>query len=113
MGQGVVPDDGEVRADQVSRLAWIFASVVAVAWSVFQLATSYFGVLPLLQQRPIHMAFGFTLIFILFPTSRASGGWGRGLGLVIDVALIAATFILGAYMAWNHIEIVWRMGAYE
>ncbi len=113
MGQEVVQDDGEVRAEQVSRLAWILASVVAVAWSVFQLATSYFGVLPLLQQRPIHMAFGFTLIFILFPTSRTSGGWGRGLGLVIDVTLIAATFSLGAYMAWNHIDIIWRMGLYE
>ncbi len=95
-----------------SRFVWVLASIVAVVWSIFQLATSYFGVLPLMQQRPIHMAFGFSLVFLLFPALRSSGGRGRRLGRAADAVLIAITAGLTAYIAWNHIDIEWRAGDY-
>ncbi|MGH7388329.1 MAG: TRAP transporter permease [Candidatus Rokuibacteriota bacterium] len=84
--------------------------MVAVAWALFQLATSYFGVLPLLQQRPIHMSFGFALIFALFPTAPRAGGWGRALGAAIDLGLVAASVGIGAYVAAQHIDLEWRVG---
>ena len=89
----------------------MLVSAVAVAWSLFQLATSYFGVLPLLQQRPIHMSFGFALIFALFPT-RPRSRWGRRLGAAGDLALVAASIAIGAYVAWRHIDLEWRVGAF-
>ena len=106
------PEDLLAPQEGKSRLVWVLASIVAVVWSVFQLATSYFGVLPLMQQRPIHMAFGFSLVFLLFPALRSSGGWERKLGRAADAVLIAITVGLTAYIAWNHIDIEWRAGDY-
>lgn len=43
-------------------------SVIAICFSVFQLATGYFPLIAM-YQRIIHVIFGFTLIFLLFPFS--------------------------------------------
>jgi TRAP transporter 4TM/12TM fusion protein len=105
------PEAGQRRG--VSGLVWGLASVTAVCWALFQLATSYFWVLPLLQHRPIHMAFGFVLIFLLYPGRRGRGGrWGGMLSASANVALLALSAGLGAYVAWLHIDLVWRMGDY-
>ncbi|MGH7368273.1 MAG: TRAP transporter permease [Candidatus Rokuibacteriota bacterium] len=98
------------RFASLPRPVWAAVSVVAVAWALFQLATSYFGVLPLLQQRPIHMSFGFALIFALFPTASRGRGWGSALGTAIDLGLVAASVGIGAYVAWHHIDLEWRVG---
>ena len=58
------------------------------------------------------MAFGFVLIFLLFPTLRSSGGWGNRLGRAVDAVGIAVMVALTAYVAWNHIDIEWRAGDY-
>ena len=105
-------EDPQASEEGRPRWGWILASGIAVVWSAFQLVTSYFGVLPLMQQRPIHMAFGFVLIFLLFPTLRSSEGWGRRLGRAVDAVGIAVMVALTAYVAWNHIDIEWRAGDY-
>ena len=105
-------EDPQASEEGRPRWEWILASGIAVVWSAFQLVTSYFGVLPLMQQRPIHMAFGFVLIFLLFPTLRSSGGWGNRLGRAVDAVGIAVMVALTAYVAWNHIDIEWRAGDY-
>ncbi|OGL59550.1 MAG: hypothetical protein A3I72_03385 [Candidatus Tectomicrobia bacterium RIFCSPLOWO2_02_FULL_70_19] len=109
----VEPDDEVRRPEGMRGAVWVFASVVAVGFSVFQLTTTYVGVLPVLQQLPIHMAFGFTLIFLLFPTRLNQGGWGSAAGVAIDACLIAASAGVCGYIAWNHIDLIWRMGTYE
>jgi TRAP transporter 4TM/12TM fusion protein len=43
-------------------------SVIAICFSVFQLGTGYFPLIAM-HQRLIHVIFGFTLIFLLFPFS--------------------------------------------
>jgi TRAP transporter 4TM/12TM fusion protein len=43
-------------------------SVIAICFSVFQLGTGYFPLIAM-YQRLIHVIFGFTLIFLLFPFS--------------------------------------------
>jgi TRAP transporter 4TM/12TM fusion protein len=43
-------------------------SVIAICFSVFQLVTGYFPLIAM-YQRIIHVIFGFTLIFLLFPFS--------------------------------------------
>ena len=105
-------EDPQASEEGRPRWEWILASGIAVLWSAFQLVTSYFGVLPLMQQRPIHMAFGFVLIFLLFPTLRRSEGWGNRLGRAVDAVGIAVMVALTAYVAWNHIDIEWRAGDY-
>src|SRR3989338_11437683 len=104
----VEPDDEVRRPEGMRGAVWVFASVVAVGFSVFQLTTTYVGVLPVLQQLPIHMAFGFTLIFLLFPTRLNQGGRGSAAGVAIDACLIAASAGVCGYIAWNHIDLIWR-----
>ncbi len=115
MSQATVPEPEGGHRARVSGPAWRLASLTAVCWALFQLATSYFGVLPLLQQRPIHMAFGFALIFLLYPARPRDGGrgWGGRLSAAASVALLALSVGLGAYVAWLHIDLVWRMGDYH
>ena len=99
-------------ASRVAGPVWRLASVIAIGWTLFQLATSYFGELPLLQHRPIHMAFGFLLVFLLYPARRAGGGWRRPLHGAITVGLLALSVGLGAYVAVLHLDLDWRMGDY-
>ncbi|ANX13619.1 C4-dicarboxylate ABC transporter [Fictibacillus arsenicus] len=50
-------------------LYWI-TLIGLVAFSLFQLYTAIFGVLPAQLQRTIHLGFALTLIFLLFPASK-------------------------------------------
>lgn len=111
MSQASVREPDARPRPRVSGAVWRLASITAVGWALYQLATSYFGELPLLQHRPIHMAFGFVLIFLLHP-SRGGGRWSRALGTSTGVAGLALSASLGAYVAWLHVDLVWRMGDY-
>jgi len=42
----------------------------AISFSVFQLYTAIFGVFDAMIQRSIHLAFGLSLIYLLYPTSK-------------------------------------------
>lgn len=48
---------------------WITA-LGLLGFSIFQLYTAIFGVLPAQQQRSVHLAFALGLIYLLFPASR-------------------------------------------
>ncbi|WP_259455846.1 hypothetical protein [Bacillus sp. PK3_68] len=50
-------------------LYWV-TLIGLVAFSLFQLYTAIFGVLPAQLQRTIHLGFALTLIFLLFPASK-------------------------------------------
>ena len=68
------------------------APLVAAAWSIFHLYTAVFGSMPAMVQRPIHLAFGLSLAFLLFPTSQAR--WTRSL----DWAVALLSLVVGAYV---------------
>ncbi len=48
--------------------------VICIAFAVFQLYTAAFGVLDAMLQRAVHLAFGFALIFLLYPARKS---WSR------------------------------------
>ncbi len=74
-------------------------SVIAVCFSVFQLATGYFPLIAM-YQRIIHVIFGFTLIFLLFPFSarqrRDRLSWDGFLlvGLLLYISYFVATHFI-------------------
>jgi TRAP transporter 4TM/12TM fusion protein len=88
-----------------------FVGVVAVSWSVFQLFTAYHGALPPLQQRTIHLAGAFLLVFTVFPPIARFHKRGSAI-MVLDV--VCGLLAAGAcgYVALNHYDIVARSGSY-
>ena len=67
--QGIVAQEEEKGTRRVLKgNAGKAISVLAVCFSLFQLVTGYFPLIAM-YQRLIHVIFGFTLIFLLFPFS--------------------------------------------
>ena len=50
-------------------------TVVAVSMSIFQIYTAQFGIFSAMVQRPIHMTFAYTLLFLLYPTKKEEKKW--------------------------------------
>jgi TRAP transporter 4TM/12TM fusion protein len=76
-------------------------AILCVAWTAFQLYTAATGVLPALQYRAIHLAFGAAIAFLIFPAfaTRTQDRHRFTLEKVI-MALIAVAAI--GYVAVNH-----------
>lgn len=80
---------------------------ICIVFAIFQLYTATFGVLDAHLQRAVHLAFGFVLIFLLYP-ARAS--WSRSSMHPLDIlfAVVSATSAL--YIVVNYQELVLRAG---
>lgn len=57
------------RAPRQQWLRWLLI-LIAVSWSVFQLYATYFGTIGPQKVGAIHLAFGFALAFLAYPTSK-------------------------------------------
>ncbi|SBV93604.1 TRAP transporter, 4TM/12TM fusion protein [uncultured delta proteobacterium] len=73
-----VPPSGEApKKKKGKRRAFsgnlkLFITVLTVALACFHLYTSFFGLLPAMQQRSFHLAFILPLIFLLYPAGKNS-----------------------------------------
>jgi len=87
---------------------WIVYTI-GVGWSVFQVYTAAFGLLPAQLQRSIHLAFAFALAYLLFPfrSSKSSGQlkWYSWI-------LAAFAILVGLYMGLNYMRIMEAGGDY-
>lgn len=79
-----------------------------LAFSLFQLYTAIFGQFPAQIQRTIHLGFGLTLIFLLFPARKKAPkhkiAW-------FDYLLALLSIGVGAYWSMNYTELVNRNGS--
>lgn len=82
---------------------------IGVGWSVFQVYTAAFGLLPAQLQRSIHLAFAFALAYLLFPfrSSKSSGQlkWYSWM-------FAAFATLVGLYMGLNYMRIMEAGGDY-
>ncbi len=83
--------------------------VIAVGFSCFQVYTAAFGLLPAQIQRSVHLAFAFTLVFLLYPF-RASNRSNRLVWYDYLVAGFAA--VVGLYLTFNYTRIMEAGGDY-
>ena len=65
-------------------------AVLAIAFSLFQIYTAVFGVLDAQLQRAVHLGFGLTLVYLLFPMRQV---WSREKVHVVDVVLAAVCLV--------------------
>lgn len=91
-----------------SRIKAVLITVVGVAMSIFHIYTAQFGVFSALVQRPIHLAFAFVLMFLLYPSKKEGKGWWVQ---PLDWLLIVLSVISLIHLIVTFREIVLRGGA--
>jgi TRAP transporter 4TM/12TM fusion protein len=82
-------------------------SAIAIVFSCFQLYTAVFGVLDAMLQRSVHLSFGLTLIYLLYPTSKK---WSRTKLHPLDLALSILGALTPMYIIANYQQLVLRAG---
>ncbi len=82
-------------------------SAICILFAVFQLYTATFGVLDAHLQRAIHLAFGFVLIFLLYPGRKS---WSRSKMHPLDVLFAVVSAASALYIVVNYQELVMRAG---
>jgi len=93
------------------RLAGFLGKVVAaiaIAFSSFQIYTALFGVFDAMIQRSIHLAFAFSLIYLLYPTSKK---WSRERLNPLDAILAVLASGAPIYILVVYKDLVQRAGA--
>ncbi len=91
--------DKESDHRTLTGIAGKFVAAFAICFSLFQLYTAVFGVFDAMIQRSIHLAFGLSLIYLLYPTSKK---WSREKVHPLDALLsvlgaAAPLYIVGFY----------------
>ena len=88
--------------------AWHYIiSGICILFACFQLYTAIFGVLDAHLQRTIHLMFGLTLIFLLYPGRKS---WSRSSMNPIDVICALLGIGTTGYLLLNYQELVLRAG---
>ncbi len=82
-----------------------FVAALAITFSIFQLYTATFGVLDAQLQRAVHLGFGLSLSFLLYPTLKS---WRRDRVHPLDVVLAILGAATPAYIILNYRELILR-----
>lgn len=82
-------------------------SAIAIVFSVFQLYTATFGVLDAQLQRAVHLGFGLTLVYLLYPTRKS---WSRHKLHPFDLLLAILGAATPAYIVIEYRQLVLRSG---
>ncbi len=87
--------------------------IIAVCFSLFQLYTAMFGVFEAQIQRPTHLMFALTLIYLLHPTQRKRQA-KRGMQIhPLDIALSLLSIALASYSLLNYENLMESAGLYS
>lgn len=82
-------------------------NAICIVFCIFQVYTAAFGILDAQLQRAVHLAFGFALVFLLYPM-RAS--WSRKEMNLIDVGFAIVGVAVSMYIVVFYHDLVLRAG---
>lgn len=99
--------DKESNKREMSGLWGYIINGICILFAAFQLYTATFGILDAHLQRAIHLAFGFLLIFLLYPTRQS---WSKTKMNPIDVIFAIVGACSALYIVVNYGELVLRAG---
>lgn len=85
---------------------------IAVAWSVFQLYTGFFGTFPSTLQRAPHLASALTLVYLLYPAKRGKSVEFTKYIPWYDYILAAASVTVGSYHIIFYDQLLLRAGSF-
>ncbi|UYZ13022.1 TRAP transporter permease [Brevibacillus sp. WF146] len=110
MEQLIAQYDKESAVRQLSGpMKWI-TFVLLVLFSVYQLSSSLFFTLPPQIHRPIHLAFGLGLVFLLY-AGRSKGNNSSKVGIV-NIILSIVAVLVSLYWVIDYDGLVMRTGNY-
>lgn len=92
----------------VGPMKWI-TFVLLVLFSVYQLSSSIFFTLPPQIHRPLHLAFGLGLVFLLY-AGRSKGNKGKT--GIVDIVLSVLAVLVSMYWVFDYEGLVIRTGNY-
>ena len=99
--------DSESNTRTLTGVMARIVSAIAIAFSIFQLYTSLFGVLDAHLQRAVHLGFGMALIFLMYPSRNS---WSRSSVHPVDVVLAIVGAAMPLYVVAFYGELVLRAG---
>ena len=99
--------DQESNKREMTGIWNTIITAICIAFATFQIYTAMFGVLDAHLQRAIHLAFGFALIFLLYP---ASTSWSRNSMNWFDVLLAILGVCSAMYIVVFYQDLVLRAG---
>lgn len=99
--------DKESNKREMSGFWGYIINGICILFAAFQLYTATFGILDAHLQRAIHLAFGFLLIFLLYPTRQS---WSKRKMNPIDVIFAVVSACSSMYIVVNYNELVLRAG---
>ncbi len=99
--------DKESNKREMTGLWDKIISAICIIFALFQLYTATFGILDAMLQRAIHLAFGFLLIFLLYPARKS---WSRTAMHPLDVLFAIVSACCAMYIVVFYDELVLRAG---
>ena len=99
--------DKESNYRKLSGLQLKLVTALAIMFSVFQLYTAIFGILPAQLQRSIHITFAFVLSYLLYPLSKKMP---KNKMHWIDITLAIVSGFVGLYITFNYNALIMRAG---
>ena len=100
-------DDKESDTMMYTGVMAKLVSAIAITFSIFQLYTATFGVLDAQLQRAVHLGFGLTLVYLLYPTRKS---WSRHKLHPFDLLLAILGAATPAYIVIEYRHLVLRSG---
>ncbi|MGE7023915.1 TRAP transporter permease [Solibacillus cecembensis] len=102
--------DIESNTRNVSGIMKKVIYVGLLLFSLFQVYTAIFGVFPAQIQRTVHLGFGLTFIFLLFPAVRKTK---KDTIPFYDYILALISIVVGSYWVINYERLVQSLGRME
>lgn len=99
--------DKESDKMEYTGLMGKFVMALAIAFSCFQLYTATFGVLDAQLQRAVHLGFGLSLVYLLYPTCKS---WSRHKLHPFDFLLAVLGAAAPLYIVMDYKQLVLRAG---
>ncbi len=101
--------DKESAFRKLTGISHRIVGFIAISFSIFQVYTASFGLLPTQIQRAVHLGFVLLLAYLLYPAARSMS---RNRIHLPDIFLgLAGVFVTG-YIVYNFDALVDRAGAY-
>jgi TRAP transporter 4TM/12TM fusion protein len=101
--------EGNNRLESIGKILVIIVGVIGVAWTIFQIYTGFFGLLPAVLQRATTMGFALVLTFLGFSAKRKGGK--KDHIPFYDWILAALSVAIVVYLFINYKQLVMRGGS--
>ena len=106
--------DPEARYLKLTGPWLTVVKIIAVLFSFFQLYTALFGLLEAQMQRPTHLMFALTLIYLLYPTRKPKGARRDGLQIhPLDMFLSLLSVAVASYSLITYETLMESAGIYS